>query len=82
MTGHTYVVCYLSTGDLLVVDDESVGHGGRQFDGLQPETHMTLLQDLVVQAVLQRNHCTNKVTNSHSRRTFREENVNSNDPTV
>lgn len=48
---------YLTTGDLLVVDDEPVGHGRREFDGLQPESHVSLLQDLVVQAVFQGNNC-------------------------
>lgn len=48
---------YLTTGDLLVIDDEPVGNGWREFDGLQPESHVSLLQDLVVQAVLQGNNC-------------------------
>lgn len=48
---------YLPTGDLLVVDDEPVGHRRGQFDGLQPESHVSLLQNLVVQAVFQRNDC-------------------------
>jgi len=48
---------YLAGFDLLVVDDEPVGHGGRQLHGLQPEADVTLLQDLIVQAVLQRNNC-------------------------
>ena len=48
---------YLPTGDLLVVHDEPVGHGGRQLDGLQPEADVTFLQNLVVQAVFQRNNC-------------------------
>lgn len=48
---------HLPAGDLLVVDDEPVGHGRGQLDGLQPEAHVAFLQDLVVQAVLQRNDC-------------------------
>lgn len=48
---------YLTAGDLLVVNNEPVGNGWREFDGLQPESHMSLLQDLIVQAVLQGNNC-------------------------
>lgn len=51
---------YLPTGDLLVVNDKPVGHRGGQFDGLQPETHVTLLQNLVVETVFQRNNCTGR----------------------
>lgn len=49
---------YLPAGHLLVIDDEPVGHGWWKFDGLQPETHVTLLQNLIVQTVFQRNNCT------------------------
>lgn len=49
---------YLAAGDLLVIDDEPVGHGWGKFDGLQPETHVTLLQNLIVKSVFQRNNCT------------------------
>lgn len=49
---------YLPTGDLLVVNDKPVGYRGGQFYGLQPETHVTLLQNLIVQTMFQRNNCT------------------------
>ena len=45
----------LPAGDLLVVDDEAVGRGGGQLGRLQPEADVSLLQDLIVQTVLQRN---------------------------
>lgn len=48
---------YLPTGDFFVVNDEPVGHGRGQLDGLQPETNVTLLQNLIVEPVLQRNDC-------------------------
>lgn len=48
---------HLSSSDFLVVHDEPVVDRGGQFDGLHPETHVTFLQDFVVQAVFQRNDC-------------------------
>ena len=45
----------LPAEDLLVVDDEAVGRGGGQLGRLQPEADVSLLQDLIVQTVLQRN---------------------------
>lgn len=56
---------YLAAGDLLVVNDEPVGHVWGQFVGLQPETHVTLLQNLIVQTMFQRNNCTETKKERH-----------------
>lgn len=69
---------YLPTGDFLVVNNEPVGHGRRQFDGLQPETHVTLLQNLIVQTMFQRNNCTQTERETQKIRSWGTISVNSN----
>lgn len=54
---------YLPTGDFFVVHNEPVGHGWRQLDSLDPETHMSFLQNLIVEIVFQRNDCTTDTEN-------------------
>lgn len=49
---------HLPTRDLLIINDESIGHRRGQFDGLYPESHMSFLQNLVVQIVFEWDNCT------------------------
>jgi len=57
---------YLSTRDGFIVDDEPVVDRGGQLQSLDPETHMTLLQNLIVQLCLQWNSWKKKRKNTKS----------------
>lgn len=50
------MVPYLTVDDLLIVEDESIGHGWGHLQALQPEAHMALLKDLIAKCYLQRDN--------------------------